>query len=54
VKSDRSLAVERYSHVMHIVSNVEGDAAGRHERYGCASSHLPAGTSGAPKVHAME
>ena len=50
------MVVERYSHVMHIVSNVEGNAASRAR---CSIDVLraafPAGTvSGAPKVRAME
>ena len=48
-------AVERYSHVMHIVSNVEGDAPEGLDPVDVLMAALPAGTlSGAPKVRAME
>ena len=47
--------VERYSHVMHIVSNVEGKLRGDMDALGALLAGLPAGTvSGAPKVRAME
>jgi anthranilate synthase component 1 len=47
--------VERYSHVMHIVSNVEGKLAPQHDAIDALSAGFPAGTvSGAPKVRAME
>jgi anthranilate synthase component 1 len=47
--------VERYSHVMHIVSNVEGALAGKHDALDALAAGFPAGTvSGAPKVRAME
>lgn len=47
--------VERYSHVMHIVSNVEGDLAEGEDAVSALFSGFPAGTvSGAPKVRAME
>jgi anthranilate synthase component 1 len=47
--------IERYSHVMHIVSNVEADAEGRRGRADVLKATFPAGTvSGAPKVRAME
>ena len=49
-----NMVVERYSHVMHIVSHVEGKFA-RCESFGRFKACLPAGTlSGAPKVRAME
>ena len=48
-------SVERYSHVMHIVSNVEGDLDPRHDVIDALAAGFPAGTvSGAPKVRAME
>ena len=48
-------AVERYSHVMHIVSNVEGRLDCRHDVIDALAAGFPAGTvSGAPKVRAME
>ncbi len=43
VKVTEAFAVERYSHVMHIVSNVEGIAARRHDQHGRAQGHLPGG-----------
>ncbi|MEY3597364.1 MAG: hypothetical protein RL543_1317 [Pseudomonadota bacterium] len=47
--------VERYSHVMHIVSNVEGRLSSKHDNIDALSAGFPAGTvSGAPKVRAME
>ena len=47
--------VERYSHVMHIVSNVEGRLAQRHDAVDALAAGFPAGTvSGAPKVRAMQ
>jgi len=47
--------VERYSHVMHIVSNVEGKLADGRDALDALSAGFPAGTvSGAPKVRAME
>ena len=50
-----SFFVERYSHVMHIVSNVEGELDARHDNVAALAAGFPAGTvSGAPKVRAME
>ncbi len=47
--------IERYSHVMHIVSNVTGELSDDHDALSALLSGLPAGTvSGAPKVRAME
>lgn len=47
--------IERYSHVMHIVSNVEGTLKDDHDAVSALLAGLPAGTvSGAPKVRAME
>jgi anthranilate synthase component 1 len=47
--------VERYSHVMHIVSNVVGELADDQDALSALLAGLPAGTvSGAPKVRAME
>jgi anthranilate synthase component 1 len=47
--------VERYSHVMHIVSNVEGKLDPRHDAVDALAAGFPAGTvSGAPKVRAMQ
>ncbi|WP_375462412.1 anthranilate synthase component I [uncultured Methylobacterium sp.] len=50
-----SFFLEYYSHVMHIVSNVEGDLDPRHDALAALAAGFPAGTvSGAPKVRAME
>ena len=50
-----AFAVERYSHVMHIVSNVEGILNEGMTNMDVLKATFPAGTlSGAPKVHAME
>jgi anthranilate synthase component 1 len=47
--------IERYSHVMHIVSNVVGRLGGAHDTVDALMAGFPAGTvSGAPKVRAME
>ncbi|MEW6449941.1 MAG: anthranilate synthase component I [Pseudomonadota bacterium] len=47
--------IERYSHVMHIVSNVEGKLSDKHDALDALIAGFPAGTvSGAPKVRAME
>jgi anthranilate synthase component 1 len=47
--------VERYSHVMHIVSNVVGTLSDEHDALSALLAGLPAGTvSGAPKVRAMQ
>ena len=55
VKVTEAFAVERYSHVMHIVSNVEGDLLDAMSAMDVLKATFPAGTlSGAPKVHAME
>jgi anthranilate synthase component 1 len=55
VRVTESFKIERYSHVMHIVSNVEGDAPEGLDPVDVLMAALPAGTlSGAPKVRAME
>jgi anthranilate synthase component 1 len=55
VRVTDSFKIERYSHVMHIVSNVEGDAPDGVDPVDVLMAALPAGTlSGAPKVRAME
>jgi anthranilate synthase component 1 len=47
--------VERYSHVMHIVSQVEGNLAPQHDAFDLFRATFPAGTlSGAPKIRAMQ
>jgi anthranilate synthase component 1 len=48
-------AIERYSHVMHIVSEVEGELRDDRDAFDAVRSVFPAGTlSGAPKVRAMQ
>jgi anthranilate synthase component I len=55
VKVTEAFAVERYSHVMHIVSNVEGMLKDGMTSIDVLKATFPAGTlTGAPKVHAME
>ena len=55
VKVTDSYIIERYSHVMHIVSNVEGEIADGKDAIDALYAGFPAGTtSGAPKVRAME
>ena len=55
VKVTESFVVERYSHVMHIVSNVQGTLKTGMSNMDVLKATFPAGTlSGAPKVHAME
>ena len=55
VKVTEAFAVERYSHVMHIVSNVEGVLKEGMSNMDVLKATFPAGTlTGAPKVHAME
>ncbi len=54
VRVDRYAEVERFSHVMHLVSSVSGDVEGR-DALDVLAACFPAGTvSGAPKVRAME
>jgi len=49
------MAVERYSHVMHIVSNVRGQLAEGKDQFDLLQAAFPAGTvTGAPKIRAME
>ncbi|MEL7344797.1 MAG: chorismate-binding protein, partial [Pseudomonadota bacterium] len=55
VRPTEEFIVERYSHVMHIVSNVVGELSEDHDSLSALLAGLPAGTvSGAPKVRAME
>ncbi len=55
VEVTEKFAIERYSHVMHIVSNVEGQLGDNHDVIDALCAGFPAGTvSGAPKVRAME
>ncbi|MDB9944182.1 anthranilate synthase component I [Octadecabacter sp.] len=55
VRPTEQFIVERYSHVMHIVSNVVGELADGEDALSAFFAGMPAGTvSGAPKVRAME
>ncbi|GGA41383.1 anthranilate synthase component I [Okeania sp. KiyG1] len=55
VKVDELMIIERYSHVMHIVSNVVGELADDKTAWDLLKACFPAGTvSGAPKIRAME
>ncbi len=55
VKVPRLMEIERYSHVMHIVSRVEGTLKDDCDSFDLFMSSFPAGTvSGAPKIRAME
>ena len=55
VKVTEKMLVEYYSHVMHIVSNVEGEIKSKKNILNTLMSGFPAGTvSGAPKIRAME
>ncbi|MGA7934547.1 MAG: anthranilate synthase component I family protein, partial [Kovacikia sp.] len=55
VRVDQLMVVERYSHVMHIVSNVIGELAPTRTAWDLLKACFPAGTvSGAPKIRAME
>jgi anthranilate synthase component 1 len=55
VRPTEKFTVERYSHVMHIVSNVVGELDPQHDAVAALLAGLPAGTlSGAPKVRAMQ
>ena len=55
VKLTDVMTIERYSHVMHITSNVTGEMAPGKDAFDALQACLPAGTvSGAPKVRAME
>ena len=49
------MVVERYSHVMHIVSQVEGQLRPEYDAFDLVRATFPAGTvSGAPKIRAMQ
>ncbi len=55
VKVTESFIIEKYSHVMHIVSNVMGDYNKKFSKFKSLLAGFPAGTvSGAPKIRAME
>jgi anthranilate synthase component 1 len=55
VHVDPYRAIERYSHVMHIVSGVQGELAAEYDQFDLFAASFPAGTLvGAPKVRAMQ
>ena len=55
IKVTESFIIEKYSHVMHIVSNVVGDYNKKFSKFKSLLAGFPAGTvSGAPKIRAME
>ena len=55
IKVTESFVIERYSHVMHIVSNVIGEYNKKFSKFKSLMAGFPAGTvSGAPKIRAME
>ena len=55
VKVTESFKIEKYSHVMHIVSNIEGDFNKKYALLDTMLAGFPAGTvTGAPKIRAME
>ena len=55
VKVNDLMVIERYSHVMHIVSDVTGDLPAEKDAFDLLRASFPAGTvSGAPKVRAMQ
>jgi anthranilate synthase component I len=55
VKVTESFTIEKYSHVMHIVSNVVGIYNNKYSKFKTLLAGFPAGTvSGAPKIRAME
>jgi anthranilate synthase component 1 len=55
VKVTEKMEIERYSHVMHIVSHVEGELRPEYDAFDLLCATFPAGTvSGAPKIRAMQ
>ncbi|SFF03837.1 anthranilate synthase component I family protein [Alteribacillus iranensis] len=55
VKVDDFMTVERYSHVMHIVSHITGKLSAKTDVYGMIKAAFPGGTiTGAPKIRTME
>ena len=55
IKVEELMNIERYSHVMHIVSSVRGELADGRTAFDALKASFPAGTvSGAPKIRAME
>ena len=55
VKVTQKMEIEKYSHIMHIVSNVVGKLDKKYDQFDAMRAAFPAGTvSGAPKVRAMQ
>ena len=55
IKVDELMKVERYSHVMHLVSNISGKIKKDKDQFDLLKASFPAGTvTGAPKIRAME
>lgn len=55
IEVDELMSVERYSHVMHLVTSIKGSLARRYDIYDLLRACFPAGTvSGSPKIRAME
>ncbi|MCB5239511.1 anthranilate synthase component I family protein [Niallia circulans] len=55
VQVDEFMVIEKYSHVMHIVSNVKGQLADEKDEFDLIDSMFPGGTiTGAPKIRTME
>lgn len=55
VDVEQSFEIEKYSHVMHIVSHVTGELSDKYDMFDAMKAAFPAGTvSGAPKVRAMQ
>jgi anthranilate synthase component 1 len=55
VQVNQLMAVERYSHVMHLVSNIQAQLASGRDAFDVLRASFPAGTlSGAPKIRAMQ
>jgi para-aminobenzoate synthetase component I len=55
VEVDEFMTIEKYSHVMHIVSNVKGEIAEEFDAYDAIRATFPGGTiTGAPKIRTME
>ena len=55
VQVNQLMAVERYSHVMHLVSNIQAQLAAGRDAFDVLRASFPAGTlSGAPKIRAMQ
>jgi anthranilate synthase component 1 len=55
VRVEELMRIEKYSHVMHIVSDIVGELSGSKDEYDVVRASFPAGTvAGAPKIRAME